>query len=79
MNFYRIAAIGALLVSGGVALAFALLIYLSRPTPQTAGFGEGLGPVLWYSVGVIVALVIAVHLAYARILWRSADGRATRP
>ena len=76
MNMRRVAALGAVGVSFGLALAFALFVYLSRPTPATAGFGEGMGPVAWVSVGTIIVALIAVHLVFARQLW---SDEPTRP
>jgi hypothetical protein len=75
MNYRRVAALGALGVCFGVALAFALFVYISRPTPSTGGFAEGMGPVTWISVGTIVVAVIAVHLVFALQLWRDEGPR----
>ena len=76
MNFRRVAALGALGVCFGVVLLFALFVYISRPTPSTGGFAEGMGPVTWISIGTIALAVIAVHLAFAAQLW---DDRPRRP
>ncbi|HKG92060.1 MAG TPA: hypothetical protein VKA84_09225 [Gemmatimonadaceae bacterium] len=77
MNVRRLAALGAIGVCFGIVLLFALFVYMTRPTPSTAGFGEGQGPVLWISVGTIAAALIAVHLVFARQLWE--DERNARP
>ena len=77
MNFRRVAALGALGVCFGVALAFALFVYMTRPTPSTGGFAEGMGPVTWISVGSIALAVIAVHLVFAKQLWE--DDGSRRP
>ena len=78
MNMKRIAALGALGVCAGIALAFALFVYLSRPTPSTAGFGLGSPQVAWISIGTIALGLIVVHLVFAHVLWHD-DGTPKRP
>jgi hypothetical protein len=65
----RLAAIGALGVAAGAIALFALLAATARPTP-TGGIDPTESMVAWISIAVPVALIVAVHVAYARVLQR---------
>lgn len=75
MSFVRLAAFGALGAVFGIGVLFVLLVIVTIPTP-TGGLNWTHAQLTWISVGGIVLALIAVHLAYARILL--AAGRGTR-
>ena len=69
----RLAAFGALAVTLGLVVLFALFVFLTRP--HGGGIDRTESWVAWISAGVVVALLIAAHVHYARVLLRVAAGR----
>ncbi len=70
MRFARHAALGALAAAAGI-LALYVAIVLST-LPGRGGLDTWSSIVTWVSVGGVIAVLIAVHLVYARILLRYA-------
>ena len=72
--YAKLAALGALAVSAGAFGLWLLTIYATRPVP-----GGGIDTTHFVlsvmSVGIICAAVIAVHLVFARQLFRYAKDR----
>lgn len=62
------AALGALGVSAGSLALFALVFWISMPT-KTGGIDSVHAMVTRVSVGVIIAALVAVHLAFAKQLF----------
>ena len=67
----RLGALGALAVAGGVAMLFALFVFVTRPT-ASGGMDLTNRVVAWISVGGVALVIIVVHLVYARDLMRQA-------
>lgn len=65
----RLAAIGALAVSAGAFGLWLLFVKIALPTP-TGGIDTDHGIISIVSTAVIFGALIAVHLAYARQLFR---------
>jgi len=63
----RLAGLGALAASGGFIALFAYVVYISRYTP-TGGMMPALSAVSWISIGLVVAALVAVHIAIGRQL-----------
>ena len=75
MKFEKLAALGAVGVCLGVLALYALIAFVARPVP-TGGM-DGTNAVLtWISVAVPVLAIIAVHIAYAKLLLD--ESRVTR-
>jgi len=70
MPFERLAALGAVGVSAGVLALYALIIFITLPG-RSGGIDPTLAELTWISVGAVVLVVIAIHLVFARVLWRS--------
>jgi hypothetical protein len=69
--YAKLAALGALAVSGGTFVLWLFTAFVTRPRPQ--GGIDGTHYILGVmSVGIICAAVIAVHLVFARQLFRYA-------
>jgi len=73
-KYAKLAAFGAIGVSVGVLALYALIVFISRPTP-TGGIDRTHATLTWISAAVPAAAIIAVHLAFAKILWDEARGR----
>lgn len=69
----RLAALGALAVSGGLVLVFVGFVFLTRPTGTGIDTTEAF--VSWVSVGLVLLVLIAAHLYFARVLFAMAKGR----
>jgi ABC-type Fe3+-siderophore transport system permease subunit len=71
--YAKLAALGALVVSAGAFGLWLLTLFVARPTP-----GGGIDPTHFIlsaiAVGMICAAVIAVHVVFARQLFRYAKG-----
>ena len=65
--FARLAAFGALGVCGGVLGLFIFLVFFTRPI-ALGGLDQTQAVVAWISLAVPFALIIGVHLVYARVL-----------
>jgi len=76
MRYERIAALGAVGVAGAVLLVYLLWIFVTRPEPSTAGMDWTNAVLTWIATGLLALAIIAVHLTFARQLWR---GEATPP
>jgi len=76
MRYERIAALGAVGVAGAVLLVYLLWTFVTRPDPSTAGMDWTNAVLTWIATGLLALAIIAVHLAFARQLWR---GEATPP
>jgi len=70
MRFERMAALGAVGVAGAVLLLYLVWVYFTRPEPTTAGMDWTNAVLTWIASGALALVVIAVHLALARQLWR---------
>lgn len=68
MRNVRYAALGALGAAGGL-LGLYLLIVLGT-LPHRGGLDMWHSLITWISLGGVIALLIAVHLVYARLLLR---------
>lgn len=64
----HLAALGAIGVSFGALAIYGLVVWISMPV-KGGGIDSVHAMVTWVSVGVIIALLIAVHLAFARQLF----------
>lgn len=63
----RLAALGGLGVSAGSLALYGLFFWIATPTP-TGGIDSVHAMVTRVSVGVIIAALVAVHLAFAKQL-----------
>ena len=68
----KLGAMGALGVSAGVIALYALVAWIARSTP-TGGMDATQAAVTWYSLAVPVIAIVAVHVVYARVLWRASS------
>lgn len=66
----KLAALGAVAASGGMALLWVALAVVLRPYPRGGMDGENYLLTLFTIAGVLVAL-IALHLAIAHQLWHA--------
>jgi hypothetical protein len=69
----RLAAFGALAVTLGLVVLFALFVFLTRP--HGGGIDRTEAWVAWISAALVIALLIALHVHYARVLFGVASGR----
>jgi hypothetical protein len=73
--YAKLAALGALGVSGGALALFVFVAFFTRPVPL-GGIDQTQSLLAWIGLGVPMALIIAAHLVYARVLIRySSDER----
>ena len=72
----RMGALGAVGVAGAVLLAYLAFCFVTRPAPETAGMDWTNAVLTWMGTGLVALAIIAVHLAFARQLWR---GEQIRP
>lgn len=70
-RFARLAALGALAVSGGAFGLYALLAYGSRHS-NGSGIDQTQALIAWIALAVPFAAIIAAHVVFARILFRYA-------
>jgi hypothetical protein len=68
-RFAKLAALGALGVSAGALGLYLLLAFGFRSTSRS-GIDQTQAAVAWIALAIPIVLVIAAHLAYARILLR---------
>jgi len=73
-RFYRLAGIGAWLVSAGMIAAFAGYVFIVT-WPNGEGMDRTEAIVAWVAGGCVAAALIAVHVVYARILSAMASGQ----
>jgi hypothetical protein len=69
----RLAAFGALAVTLGLVVLFALFVFLTRP--HGSGIDRTESWVARISAGLVVAVLVAAHVRYARVLFGVAGGR----
>ena len=69
----RLTALGALAVALGLVVVFVLFVVFTRP--HGGGIDRTEAWVAWLSAGLVIALLIAAHLHYARVLFAVAAGR----
>jgi hypothetical protein len=66
-KYARLAALGAVGVSLGVLALYLIIAIGSRPTP-TGGIDTTEAILTWISAAIPCGAIIAVHLAYAKVL-----------
>jgi hypothetical protein len=66
-----LAAVGALGVCVVLLALLALVIFISLP----GGIDKNEAFITWVSVGIMLLLMVAGHLVYARILFQASRGR----
>ena len=71
-TMYRLAGLGALAVSAGLAAAFVLFCWFV--SPRAGGIDHIEAAVARIAVGAIVFALVAVHVVYGRILLGMARG-----
>ncbi|MGH7720711.1 MAG: hypothetical protein ACREON_17930 [Gemmatimonadaceae bacterium] len=69
MPISRLAGYGALTAAAGIAGLYALIVFLTIPD-GSGGMDWTNTILLWTGIGGIVAVLVTVHLVYARILIR---------
>jgi hypothetical protein len=69
----RFAGLGAFAASAGLALLYALLLYLTRPTPR-GGIDPTNAVVTWIALGGVFAALIGAHVVIGRRLLDVAKG-----
>jgi len=67
-KYAKIAALGAIGVGFGVVALYGLIAYGSSPTP-TSGIDRTHATLAWISAAIPALCIIAVHLAYAKVLF----------
>ncbi len=73
-KFARLAALGAYAACVGFVALFAIVAFISRPTP-TGGIMIGLSVVTWISLFLVLVALIGLHVVLAKQLQALADGR----
>ncbi|HET6682048.1 MAG TPA: hypothetical protein VFG84_12665 [Gemmatimonadaceae bacterium] len=68
----KLGAMGALGVGAGVIALYVLVAWISRST-AIGGMDATQAAVTWYSLAVPVIAIVAVHVVYARVLWRESS------
>ncbi len=68
----KLGALGALGVGAGAIGLYGLLSWVSRPT-AIGGIDATQAAVTWYSLAVPIIAIVAVHVVYARVLWRASS------
>jgi hypothetical protein len=71
----RLAGLGAFAACGGIALLFALFLFLTRPTPWS-GMDSTLRMIAWLSVAGMLLALLGVHVLLGRELLAAAKGEA---
>jgi hypothetical protein len=74
----RLAGVGAFAASAGLALLYALLLYLTRPTAR-GGIDSVNAVVTWISLGGVFVALIAAHIIIGRRLLDVARGVESVP
>ncbi|MEO6878870.1 MAG: hypothetical protein ABI205_10340 [Gemmatimonadaceae bacterium] len=70
----RLAALGAYAACAGFVALFAVVAFISRPTP-TGGITIALSEVTWISLFLVLVALIGLHVVLAKQLQALADGR----
>lgn len=79
MRFEKLAALGAVAVSGGLVLVYALFFWLGTVHPETGGVDAAHGTLIRLTLAIAIGAVIALHLALAHQLWHAPAARDTTP
>lgn len=66
-NHAALASRGALAVAGALVALYALVVWVAMPT-ATGGMDGAHAAITYIGVGIPIAAIIAVHVAYARQL-----------
>jgi hypothetical protein len=69
----RLAGLGALAACGGIAMLFALFVYITRPGPM-AGMDGTNRLIAWLSVAGVLLALLLVHVVLGRRLLALARG-----
>jgi hypothetical protein len=69
----RLAGLGAFTACAGFALLYALLLYVTRPTPR-GGIDPTNAVVTWIALGGVFAALIGAHVLIGRRLLEVAKG-----
>jgi hypothetical protein len=75
-RYERAGALGAVGVAGTVFLVYLAFCFVTRPQPETAGMDWTHAILTWIGTGSLALAIIAIHLAFARQLWK---GEQIRP
>lgn len=70
--YAKLAALGALGVSGGTGALFLVLAWFTRPVPL-GGIDQAQSMLTVISLAIPFSLIIGAHLVYARVLFRYAQ------
>jgi hypothetical protein len=73
----RLAGLGAFAACGGIAMLYALFVYVTRPGP-TAGMDGTQRIIAWLSVAGVLLALLLVHLVLGRQLLALARGEPQR-
>lgn len=79
MRFEKLAALGAVAVSGGLVLLYGLFWWLGTRHPETGGVDLTHGTLIRLTLGIAIGAVIALHLALAHQLWHAPVPATTDP
>jgi hypothetical protein len=74
----RLAGLGAFAASGGLALLYLLLIYVTRPTAR-GGIDMINAVITWIALGGVIVALIAAHVLIGRRLLELASGASRAP
>jgi hypothetical protein len=74
----KLAGLGAFAASGGLAVAYLLLIYLTRPSAR-GGIDMINAVVTWIALGGVIVALIGAHVLIGRRLLELASGASREP
>ena len=73
----RLAGLGALAACGGIAMVYALFLFITRPDP-TSGLDSTQRFLAWFTVAGVILALIGVHIVLGRRLLLLARGEHQR-
>jgi hypothetical protein len=73
----KLAGLGAFAACGGIAMLYALFVYVTRPGP-TAGMDGTQRMIAWLSVAGVLLALLLVHVVLGRQLLALARGESRR-
>jgi hypothetical protein len=73
----RLAGLGAFAACGGIAMLYALFVYITRPGPMS-GMDSTSRIIAWLSVAGVLLALLLVHLVIGRQLLALAKGEPQR-
>ena len=73
----RLAGLGAFAACGGIAMLFALFVYVTRPGPMSGMDGTSRS-IAWLSVAGVLLALLLVHLVIGRRLLALSRGEPER-